>query len=700
MPSTAELRFRWAKACQSARRLVVSLSQDGLLVTWRRILRQIRPVPRALRIRDDLYLPEPAPFTRFAVPVSAAPRASIVIPVYNQVGHTLACLRAIAGHPPSVAIEIIVVDDGSSDGTGEWMPQIEGLRYHRRTRNGGFIAACNNGAALACGEFLIFLNNDTVPQPYWLDELLATFERHANVGLVGAQLLYPDGRLQEAGGVVFSDGSAWNYGRFESPYDPRFGYVRDTDYCSGAAIAIPRELFESIGGFDARYAPAYYEDTDLAFAVRATGKRVLYQPAARVVHMEGATAGTDITSGIKAYQIRNAAIFADRWKNALASQSPPGTLPEPATLHRDQRQILVVDARLPRPDQDSGSLRMLNLLRLLREEGAHVCFVARDPTYEEGRLHPLQQLGIEVWYAPYRDSMDNFLQKHGKRFDVVLLSRHYVAAPLLPLLQRHASRAKLVFDTVDLHGLREQRAAEFSEDALLRRAALSTVKSELSLVARVDTTLVVSPFERDWLLEREPQAHVELLSNLHDIRGPGLPFPLRRDLMFVGNFLHSPNVDAAQWFVREIFPLIRSRIADVQLHCIGSHCPPEVRTLASQPGVIVHGHVPDLVPYMEGARVALAPLRFGAGVKGKINLSMAYGQPVVATTCAAEGMHLRDGHDVLVADNPVDFAEAVIRLYRDETLWNLLARNGLANIAEHFTLDAARGAVQRVFFTD
>ena len=199
------------------------------------------------------------------------------------------------------------------------MAQVSGLHFHRRARNGGFIAACNDGAARARGEFLVFLNNDTVPQPGWLDAMLDTFSSHPGAGLVGARLLYPDGQLQEAGGVVFSDGSAWNYGRFDRPGDPRYSYLRDADYCSGAAIAIPRELFESLGRFDTRYSPAYYEDTDLAFAVRAAGRRVLYQPFARVVHMEGTTAGTDTGSGVKAYQIAMAEIRHEMATGAAAS---------------------------------------------------------------------------------------------------------------------------------------------------------------------------------------------------------------------------------------------------------------------------------------------------------------------------------------------------------------------------------------------
>jgi len=698
MPLPADARFTAERALFLLRRFATSLREDGLRTTWQRILRRARPPAIAPRLRTDLYRPDTAPFAPFAVPRADAPRASIVIPVYNQAGHTATCLRAISEHPPSAPIEVIVVDDGSSDATDEWMPQVEGLRYHRRARNGGFIAACNDGAAQARGEYLVFLNNDTVPQPGWLDALLETFDRYADAGLVGAQLLYPDGRLQEAGGVVFSDGSAWNYGRFESPYDPRFGYVRDADYCSGAAIAIPRALFESLGGFDPRYAPAYYEDTDLAFAVRAAGKRVLYQPAACVVHMEGVTAGTDTSGGVKAYQVRNAGIFAEKWKQALALQLPPGAVPEPAVLHRGQHQVLVIDALLPQPDRDSGSLRMFNLLRLLRDEGAHAVFLALNPAYEEASVRALQHLGVETWHAPYCGSMPDFLRSHGARFDVVMLSRHYVATPLLPLVRRHAPQARIVFDTVDLHGLREQRAADLGNDAVLRRTARATTKAELAVAAVADATVVVSAYERDWLRERLPDARVEVLSNLHEVRGPGLPFAQRHDLVFVGGFRHPPNVDAVLWFANAVFPRVRSRLPDVRFHCIGGDCPPEILALSALDGVVVHGHVPDIAPYMDGARVALAPLRYGAGVKGKVNLSMAHGQPVVATSCAVEGMHLQDRHDVLVADDAAGFADRVVELYRDEALWNRLSANGLDNVRTHFSLEAARGTVRRIFF--
>jgi O-antigen biosynthesis protein len=713
----ADAGFLLQRGLGLIRRGLTSLRSRGWRATWERTRLQFR---RAAQVPPPaLYAPPQTPFIPFVIPTfdatasmgavlmdttvaidaaTTTPVASIVIPVYNSFPRTLDCLRALAAYPPTIAFEVIVVDDGSSDETVAALPQIAGVRYHRRSENGGFIAACNDGAARARGDYLVFLNNDTVPQPGWLDALLATFAEHRNVGLVGAQLLYPDGRLQEAGGVVFADGSGWNYGKFESADDPRFAYLRDCDYASGAAIAIPRALFVQLGGFDIRYSPAYYEDTDLAFAVRAAGKRVLYQPAARVVHVEGATAGTDLNVGMKAYQVRNRERFAEIRRDDLMQQLPAGTVPTPARLHRHQPQILIVDAQTPRPDHDSGSLRLVNLMRLLREEGAHVVFVPADRHRVEPYAAQLQRIGVEAWYAPFADRAPAWLREHGSRFDAAMLSRHYVAREFMPLLRAHAPQAKRIFDTVDLHYLRERRGAEVAGDSTLARAAERTRALELAVIAQADTTLVVSEIERALLRTDAPGANVELLSNLHRIAGPGQTFAQRRDLVFVGGFRHPPNVDAVCWFVTEVWPRVHARKPELRFHCIGSDTPPEVKYLGESPGVIVHGHVADIAPYMDGCRIAIAPLRYGAGVKGKVNLSMAHGQPVVATACAVEGMHLRNGIDALVADDAAAFADALLRLYDDETLWSTIARNGLDNVAQHFSLDAARETVRRVFF--
>ncbi|HAL22429.1 MAG TPA: glycosyl transferase [Stenotrophomonas sp.] len=696
--SLAEWRYLLNRLTGLAQRSLASLRTRGWRATWQRIrVHTQRAVPAP---RTPLYLPAAQAFAPFSVPSSDAPQVSVVIPVYNHVQHTLACLRALAAHPPAVPCEILVVDDGSSDQTTQWMPCIGGLRYEVRAQNGGFIEACNDGVSRARGDHVVLLNNDTVPQPGWLDALLDTFHSVPDAGLVGSQLLYPDGRLQESGGVIFRDGSGWSYGRFEAADDPRYASLRDVDYCSGAALMLPRALWQQLGGFDTRYKPAYYEDTDLAFRVRAQGLRVLVQPASRVVHDEGTSNGTDTGSGVKAYQVRNQGIFASKWAAELATHPAVGEVPSPALLLRGRRQVLILDEEVPRPERDSGSLRQVNLIRLLLQGGAHVVFVPTRREHAGQATEALQRMGVEVWYAPFLEGVAGWLRSHGARFDVVMLVRHHVANACLPLVKRYAPQARTVFDTVDLHYLRERRGAEVAGDAGLLRNAERTRASELAVMDQCDVTVLVSAAEREQLQADAPQVQVELISNLHEVAGAGAPWAQRHDLVFVGGFGHPPNLDAMEWFIGDVFAILRMRLPQVQLHVIGAGAPDSLKALAAtQPGVQMHGFVEDITPYMDGARIAIAPLRFGAGVKGKINLSMAHGQPVVGTTCAVEGMHLQAGRDVLVADTAEAFADAVARLYQDPQLWQQLSDAGLDNVARHFSLDAARATVQRVFFS-
>lgn len=692
--STADLRFLIDRATGLAWRGLSSLRSRGVRPTLERVARQLHPVPVARRARA--WMPGEHAFARFAVPRSDTPRASLVIPVFNQSAHTVRCLRALAAHPPAAPVEVIVVDDGSSDDTLALLRQVDGLRLHPRPANGGFIAACNDGLALARGEYVVFLNNDTVPQPGWLDALLATFANEPGTGIAGSRLLYPDGRLQEAGGAIYRDGSADKLGRLREPAHPGFSFLRRVDYCSGAAIALPRTLMQELGGFDTHYAPAFYEDTDLAMKVRARGLQVLCNPFSEVVHVEGATAGTDTRHGVKAHQVVNQQRFAERWAGALAGHPAPGAAETALTDRLYRRTVLVVDALTPRPDRDSGSLRLVNLMRLLREEGAHVVFAAADRAHDGDYTADLQRLGVEAWHAPQMARWPAWLREHGPRFDLVLVSRHYVMREMLPLLRRHAPRAKVVFDSVDLHYLRERRGAEVSGDAAALRAANRTRALELDVIHRSDATLVVSAVERALLAEDAPQARVEVLSNLHEPGGEGLPLAQRRDVMFVGGFRHPPNVDAVRWFVDEIWPRVLERRPDATFHCIGGDVPAPIAALAGRPGVRIHGHVPDLAPWLEGCRVAVAPLRYGAGVKGKVNQPMAHGLPVVATHCAVEGMHLVPGDDVMLAGEADTFAAAVLQLCDDDALWQRLSANGRENVRRHFSADAARAVVRQL----
>lgn len=690
----ARVRYRLQRLAALRHRVSRSLRIRGVNGTVARIRSEFdAPVAAG----EPLLLPAVSEFAPFVLPRSETPRVSIVIPVYNHIEATLTCLRSIlADGDERTSLEVICVDDGSSDATADQLPQIDGLRYVRNPQNLGFIGACNAGAAVARGEFLVFLNNDTAVQPGWLDALVDTFHQHPRAGLVGAKLVYPDGRLQEAGGIVFADGSGWNYGRFDDPADPRYNYVREVDYCSGAAIAIRKALFDELGGFDSHYAPAYYEDTDLAMKVRAQGLSVLYQPASVVVHYEGVTSGTDTGSGIKAYQVVNQEKFLKRWREVLATHAAPGTDISIAREHRAARRVMVIDATTPQPDQDSGSVRLVNILRLLRERGDAVSFFADNRAFVDGYSQTLQQLGVEVLWHPWLSDPVGWFAQNARRFDAFFVCRHYVASIYLPLVRQHAPRARFIFDTVDLHYLREQRAAALSGREDLARAAAETRDKELRLIRDSDVSVVVSPVEQELLSRDAPGARVEVLSNVHEVFGCRRGFAERKDVMFIGGFQHPPNIDAAEWFVREVWPLVRSQLPDLRFHLIGSKATDAVRVLGEVEGVVFHGFVEDIEPFLDGCRLALAPLRYGAGVKGKVNMSMSYGQPVIGTSVATEGMFVRPGVDVLVADTPAEFAERLVEAYRDEALWMQLSANGLANVERHFSFEAAKRAIQRV----
>ena len=270
------------------------------------------------------------------------PSVSVVIPVYGQDVATDTCLRSVLGDEElgDLDLEVVVVDDASPSRStrrllDRWNRRDPRVKPLLLEENHGYLLAVNRGVQASSGEVVVLLNNDTEPQRGWLHALLDVLERRPRTGVVGAKLVYPDGTLQDAGSIVFSGGTGWNYGRESpTPNAPQFSFLRRVDYCSAAGLATPRRVWDEVGGFDERFAPAYYEDTDYSFAVRAAGYEVVIQPAATIVHHEGKSHGTDEKVGIKAYQASNREKFVEKWSSVLAAH-PPHPAPVTAKVVRE-----------------------------------------------------------------------------------------------------------------------------------------------------------------------------------------------------------------------------------------------------------------------------------------------------------------------------------------------------------------------------
>lgn len=668
------------------------------LTEWLRGRRWVEPSAQAPSWAGDLApaqtldpLPDPRmSLAGLAFAGADAPHLSIVVPTYGNLEVTARCLRSISAHPPSVPYEVIVVEDCSGDPTIGLLARVPGLVYHENAGNLGFLRSCNAATDLVRGEFLCLLNNDTEVTAGWADALLHAFERFPDCGMAGAKLVFPDGRLQEAGGIIWADGSGWNYGRGGDPAAPEFNYVREVDYCSGAAIVLRTAVFNKMGRFDTRYAPAYYEDADLAFRLRERALKVYYCPRAVVIHYEGVSHGTSTGSGIKAFQVRNQKIFRERWRHVLDRRhyGPEDCVFRARDHARHKQIVLVMDHTIPQLDKDAGSRAMLQTMVSLARMGWLVKFWPNDHGYQSEFRPQLEDAGIEVVTgARWDGSFERFMRDVGQQLDFALLSRPNFAGPYLAKLREY-SRARVALFGHDIHHLRMLAQAQVTGDPAARTAALEMKSLEQSLWRAVDSIIYPSQEEAAVVAEHVGLEKVHAVP-LYCFEERELATPVREGatikLLFVAGFGHPPNEDAAEWLVTDIMPRVRRVLPNAVLQLVGSNPTGRVRQLAG-PGVEVSWNVTatELGDHYRAASVAIAPLRFGGGVKLKVVEALANGVPMVTTSVGVQGLP-GAGDCISVADDAQGLADAVVALLDDRTHGSTRAAAGHDYLREHYS---------------
>ncbi|WP_185020683.1 glycosyltransferase [Histidinibacterium lentulum] len=625
-----------------------------------------------------------------AFPEVETPRVSIVIPAHNKVAVTYFALCSLRLAHNITSFEVIVVDDGSTDETARLSDWVSGITIIRHDTPQRFIRACNSGAARARGSFIVLLNNDVEVTSGWLDEMVAAFERFPGAGLVGARLIYPDGRLQDGGGLVFENGEPWNYGQGWSPWDPRVSYARQVDYLSGAALMIPAPVWEDVGGLSAYLEPMYYEDTDLSFKVREAGYETWYVPSSIVYHYEGTTAGRSLVDGFKRYQDVNAPKFKQRWTKAFRGLGREDDGPDLLKDRNIEGRILFVDAQVPRPDQEAGAYAAVQEMRLVQSLGYKVTFLPQNLAHLGHYNDALERLGVEVIYAPYWLSMRDFLKERLSEFDAIYITRYYVAQVILDILQDLDVEKPILFNNADLHFLREMRASRAAGDAEMMARARRTRDAELAVMEAVDVVLSYNEVEHA-VIEAQTEGTVRVAKCPWVLDIPEtVPGPEdRTGLSFLGNYRHPPNIEAVEWFVRNVMPKVRGpRHGDPAFHVYGAGMGPEVHALSSE-RVHTIGFVEDVADAYDRHRIFVAPLLSGAGIKGKVLAALAHGIPCVLSPIAAEGIGLRNGHDCLISETPEDWADAIRQLGKDK-LWRQVSANARAFVTEAYSFETGR----------
>ncbi|MGA8535006.1 MAG: glycosyltransferase [Candidatus Tumulicola sp.] len=613
------------------------------------------------------------------------PRISIIILTQDQLEHLGRCLssieRSIDGG--QIPYEVILVFNGTDPSAVQtFLKSVVGLHSVRLALNLGFGGGNNFAVRRARGEYLVFLNDDAVVEPGWLEALLQTALTYPSAGAVGSRILFVDGSLQEAGGIIWSDGSTRPLGRGAPEGSLAYSYLRPVDYISANGLLVRRDAFDALGGFDARYFPAYYEDTDLCLGLRhRLDLEVVYEPRAVIRHVEAATTQDN---AFRSFLFRrNQALLREKWGDELALYARPEPESPAAVRRADLRRrgnptrVLVIDDRLPDAGKGlgglgSGFVRAHELFAELNSSGFAVAIYPSDRT-DPPKENSLASLGVDV----IEENLNEHLSRPEVDYDVIVISRPHNAEIFLGPVRAALPDAKIVYDAEALYHKRLRIQAQMEENAEKREwretEAAAMERLESGIAAGVDAVVAISHEERAWLCAVPNHARIEFMIPLLSGIEIGPPDPMERaDAVFVAGWLggdESPNVDAIRWYCRHVVPEIRAVLPGFRTYVTGKNPPLCVAQLADE-NVIFTGFVESIRDLYASARVAIAPIRIGAGVKNKTMEALQYGVPVVATQVGAEGLGLSDRVEIDVTDEPPEFASRIIALATDAAAWS------------------------------
>jgi len=611
---------------------------------------------------------------------ASTPRATIVV-LQSQGGATMrACLAALSQHTTSVAYRIFAV--GEIDAKLAAESGVHVIDDYRATQS--MSALAEHVGALSGSEFVVLMSDELLARPGWLEAVDEAFERFVDAAAVSAIVLERNGTVHAAGGVIDAGAHLLPAHAGVGSDNVDVQNVTEIKTASPGFIAVRSNAWERVSRFEDAMPVLTTGFVALALDLFSRGEKTYLQPFARFVLSNAAQASrpTNDDNWDDAYQRW---LLRQRHDALFRVERPFGDV-----LASPQRpKVVIVDAFVPKPDQDSGSVDVYWYMRIFREFGYDVSFIAAfEQSPPVAYMEALRRWGVRVQCASDLTSLNRLFMEEVANARVVVAQRIIVARHLVEPLRKGAPHVKLVFGTVDLHYLREERAAIHDRSPEALEEALMLRRTEIQTVREADATIVVSRLENDVLKELAPQANVHRIPIPRVPTRSGRTFDERSGVVFVGGFAHRPNIDAVQFLVEEIWPLVRRSQPAAELRIVGSGVTDYVRSLENPAmGVKIVGFVENLGDVLDVARVSVAPLRFGAGIKGKVVSSLLHGVPSVLSKIASEGMGLVAGEQVLEGDSAEEIAAAIVKLLEDPQLWQRVADAGFAAAVAEYSVE-------------
>jgi O-antigen biosynthesis protein len=610
--------------------------------------------------------------------VTGVPQVSIIVVLRNKAHLSLLCFKALR-EAVDVPYELIIIDNHSNDETQRLLDRCSGAKIIRNTHNLGFGDACMQGSNCAQGELLCFLNNDALLAVGTLKFAICDFS-DPTVGCVGGKILLASGELQEAGSIVWSDGSAVGYGRGDDPSSPQYNFRRSVDYCSGAFLLTRRSLFVELGGFDSCYSPAYYEDTDYCMKVWQRGYKVMYEPRSTVHHYESASSGDN--EAARPRMAANRRIFVDRWASVLNGHSTPSStnvLRARLASESSGLRVLYIDDRVPHRSLGAGFPRSNDILGELVKQAHHVTCVPFSFPFESANAEYID-IKREIELLDYHKTSRAVFQRYVSLAHIVWISRpHNLIRFLDDVVESGEMSAKLIFDMEAIFSDRERLSIDLTHRRIPPAIMDSRMHREFVLAKSADAVVVVSERDQDRLRNADV-CNVQVLGHCLEAKPTMRAFCERSSFLFVGavHGPQSPNGDSMEVFCREIWPGVRAKTG-AELVIAGFGTDYYLGSLA-QDGIRVIGPVADLAPLYDKARVVVVPTRYAAGIPFKAHEAAAFGVPMVVSALIGQQLQWQEDTEVLVASNAQDFVQKCNRLFTDITLWKELRVNGLTRV--------------------